>query len=149
MTRSACLVLVCSIGFAFLFRADSYAQTPGPPRVYLTHLKTWLASGGFDKKPDNRSKENTGRSGYTKEFQKECVSVILTDLGHADYAVAIDDKKLLSGLTDVRAARFQYEVYSRSQGQLFAGGEDLLRNAIRKSCDAVMSPNPTPLGSRG
>jgi hypothetical protein len=145
MSRSAYLVVVLLTGFAFLFHADLCAQTPGRPHVYLTHLKTWLASDGFEQKPDSQSKENTGRSSYAKEFQKECTSVILVDLPNADYALAIDDKKSLSGLTNAKAARFQYEVYSRDLGQVFAGGEDLLTNAIRKSCDAVTAPSPIPL----
>jgi len=74
--------------------------------------------------------------------------VILTDLEHADFAVAIDDKKQLSGLTNAKAARFQFEVYNRDHGQIFAGGEGLLRNAIKKTCNAIVSPIPIPLGNK-
>jgi hypothetical protein len=138
---------VLQITFAFLSMA-AHAQTPGRPHVYLTHRKAWLASGGFDHNFDSQSKHNAGQLGYTKEFQSGCASVILTDLEHADYAVAIDDKKQLPGLNDAKAARFQFEVYNRDYGQIFTGGEDLLRNAIKKTCNAIMSPIPIPLRNR-
>lgn len=104
--------------FCFIVQSVSYAQTPGRPHVYLTHLKAWLASGGLDQKLNNLSKQNSGLPDYTKEFQRHCARVILTDLEHADYAVAIDDKELLSGLTNAEAAKFQYEVYSRSRPEV-------------------------------
>lgn len=145
---AACLVCVL-ISVAYFSQANSLAQTPQHRRVYLTHLKTWLAGGDFEQKSDSRSRQSVERPSYLKEFQKVCAPVILTGLEHADYAVAIDDKKFLSGLSghpDPKAAKFQYEVYSRDLGQIFAGGENLLTNAIQKACDAVTSPNPSPLG---
>jgi hypothetical protein len=92
--------------------------------------------------------DNTGQLDYTKQFQSGCAPVILTDFEHADYAVAIDDKKQFSGLTDAKAARFQFQVYSRDYGQIFAGGEDFLKNAIQKTCNAILSPIPLPLQNR-
>ena len=135
------------ITFAFLALA-AHAQTPGRPHVYLTHLKEWKASGGFDNNFDNRLQHNAGQLDYRKEFQSGCASVILTDFEHADYAVAIDDKKQLSGPIDAKAAKFQFEVYSRHYGQIFGGGEDLLKSAIKKTCDAILSPIPLPLQNR-
>ena len=125
-----------------LFSIAGHAQTARGPHVYLTHRKPWLASGGFDQKVDNRSKSNKAQPDYTKEFQRLCPSAVLTDLEHADYAVTIDNKKLLSGRTNAKAATFQFEVYSRQLGPIFAGGEDLLRKAVKQTCSAVADPNP-------
>src|SRR5580704_4513968 len=126
------------ITFAFLAWAV-HAQTPGSPHVYLTRLKAWKVSGGFDNNPDRALQHKIEQANYIKEFQSGCASVILTDLEHADYAVAIDDKKQLPGLTDAKAARFQFEVYNRDYGQIFAGGEDLLRNAIKNFFNAIVA----------
>jgi|SRR5580704_5513247 hypothetical protein len=135
------------ITFAFLAWAV-HAQTPGSPHVYLTRLKAWKVSGGFDNNPDRALQHKIEQANYIKEFKSGCSSVILTDLEHADYAVAIDDKKRLSGATDAKAARFQFEVYSREYGQIFAGGEDLLKQAVEKTCHAILSPIPPPLQNR-
>jgi len=140
------LTRVLVITFAFL-ALGAHAQTPARPHVYVTHRKAWEASGGFDNNR-GRSQDNTGQLDYMKQFQSGCPSVILTDFEHADYAVAIDDKRHLSGLTDAKAARFQFQVYSRDYGQIFAGGEDFLKNAIQKTCNAILSPIPPPLQNK-
>lgn len=138
-------VLVITVAFLAL---GAHAQTPVRPHVYLTHRKAWEASGGFHNNRDSRLEHNTRQLDYTKRFQSGCTSVILTDFEHADYAVAIDDMKQLSGPTDAKAAKFQFQVYSRDYGQIFAGGEDFLKNAIGKTCNAILSPIPLPLQNR-
>jgi hypothetical protein len=140
------LTRVLAITFAFL-AFGAHAQTPARPHVYLTHRKAWEESGGFDNNR-GRVQDNAGQLRYTKQFQSGCASVILTDFEHADYAVAIDDKKQLSRPTDAKAARFQFQVYSRDYGQIFAGGEDFLKNAIQKTCNAILTPIPLPLQNR-
>lgn len=129
------------IGFAVSTLAyPAYGQTSSRPNVYVTHLKAWSASGGFDGTPVSRSEPRAGHPDYAKQFQKGCASVLVTDLEHADFAVIIDDKRFLSTRTDAKAARFQYRLYNRDR-LIFAGGEDLLGNAIKKSCNAIASPN--------
>jgi hypothetical protein len=138
-------MLVITLSFLAL---GANAQTPARPHVYLTHRKAWEASGGFDNNRDSRLQHDTGQLDYTKEFESGCPSVTLTDFEHADYAVAIDDKKQLSVPTDAKAARFQFRVYNRDYGQIFAGGEDFLKNAIKKTCNAILLPIPLPLQNR-
>jgi hypothetical protein len=133
------LIVAFAVGVTTL-AYRGYGQTPSRPHVYVTHLEPWSASGGFDRKPDSRPEQNAGQPSYTKQFERECTSVVVTDLAHADYAVAIDDKRFLLGRTNAKAARFQYELYNRDR-LIFAGGEDLLGNAIKKTCNAIAAPN--------
>lgn len=115
--------------------ADSNAEAKPVLRVFLTRRKFWLASGGFTPKHEVG---NSQAPDFTKDFQKGCPKLVITDKQDtADYAVTIDEIGLLDALTTTGKPNFQLAVYSRSAGLLYAGGTSFLKNAVKDACNAI------------
>lgn len=114
---------------------DVEATPPDELQVFVTHRKSWLASGGF------AANLGTGSQAleFTKDFHKRCPKVQITDMqSSADYAVTIDVIGLLDSLTGpTNQPTFKVAVYARGSGLLYSGGTSFLKNAIKDACNAI------------
>jgi hypothetical protein len=117
--------------------ADNNAGAKPALRVFLTHRKTWLASGGFNP---NQGAGDSKAPDFTNDFHKRCPKLVITDKQDtADYAVTIDEIGLVDALTTSGKATFQVAVYSRSAGLLYTGGTSFFKNAVKDACNAIGS----------
>ena len=106
-------------------------------RVFLTHRKSWLASGGFN--PNLETGGGSPALDFTKDFHKGCPKLVITDRQDtADYAVTIDEIGLLDSLTGpTNQPTFKVAVYGRGAGLLYSGGTSFLKNAVKDACNAI------------
>lgn len=107
-------------------------------RVILVDRKDWEASGGFAG-----TAGGGGTSGerelprpkdeFVKAFRERCPAVIITTrLERARYVVTLERRAWHS-------PPYQVEVLSREGDIIYSGGTQLLRNAVKDACSAILA----------
>jgi len=107
-------------------------------RVLVADRKAWEASGGFtsNTRTGAASPERefpAPKEEFPKAFQKYCPTLVMTRrVDRADYAVTLEHRAW-------KSPPYRVEVLSREGDVIYSGGTQLLRNAVRDACSAILA----------
>jgi hypothetical protein len=135
-TRALLVALLCCIP---LF-AQTPAQTPQKPRIFVTDSDSWEVSGGFGGNRDGFGGYQSGgarpqTAEIIKTIGERCKDSIVTiDKNKADYILILDHE---GGKSVVRKDN-KFAIFNKAGDAIRSGSTRNLGNSVEKACEAMM-----------